>query len=151
MQSQVGYRQQAIDFWTSLEISKKIENGIPHGYNIPVLMVQGNCYQSKLKTLNECNCCDRHGTNRPKNLGLWIECESNSFMKYDNTVQCECNCRHLARVICRDPSVCDECSDQSDVIKEKTQKNPMCAVFSLFLSVFSCYLTIDFFPVQKKN
>ena len=26
----------------------------------------------------------------------------------------------------------------------------MCAVFSLFLSVFSCYLTIDFFLFRKK-
>lgn len=106
----VGYRQQAIDFWSSLDIANKNENDIAHEYNVDVLMVHGDSPESKVKTLNECNCCDRHATNKPKEFGRWIECESNSFMKYDKTVQCECNCRHLARIICRNSYVCDECS-----------------------------------------
>ena len=107
----VGYVQQATDFWTALDIQKKNEKGEPHDYNVSVLMVQGQTPHGKLKTLNNCNCCDRHGTNKPNSFTPWIECESNLFMKYDQTVQCECNCRHLARMICRDPTVCDECSD----------------------------------------
>ena len=107
----VGYAQQAIDFWTHLDICKANERDEQHDYNVPVLMVQGQTPEDKLKTLNKCNCCDRHSTNKPKNLAPWIETTSNLFMKYDETVKCECNCRHLARIICRDPSVCDECSD----------------------------------------
>ena len=109
--TKVGYVQQATDFWTALDIQRKNVKGEPHNYNISVLMVQGQIPHDKLKTLNNCNCCVRHGTNKPTCFSPQIECESDSFMNSDQTVHCECNCRHLARLICRNPSVCDECSD----------------------------------------
>lgn len=51
-----------------------------------------------LRVLNLCKCCDRHQINRPNKLKKWIELDINN--NQENHI-CECNCRHLARYICR--------------------------------------------------
>jgi len=49
--------------------------------------------------LNTCNCCERHQVNKPKNLQKYIETnfKANDKSKYN----CQCQCRHIARFICR--------------------------------------------------
>ena len=46
-----------------------------------------------------CECCERHNTDKPTKLCVWKEKPPNN-LNVDKT--CPCNCRHLARVICRD-------------------------------------------------
>jgi len=49
--------------------------------------------------LNTCNCCERHKVNRPKCLEKYIETnfKANDKSKYN----CQCQCRHITRFICR--------------------------------------------------
>lgn len=105
-----GYRRQALDFYTSLDIRKKKDKGEQHNYFVEVLLVQGQTPEDKLKTLNECNCCDRHKTNKPERLDSVIKNNVPCQKDYE-TILCGCDCRHLARLICYNPSVCDICSD----------------------------------------
>lgn len=63
--------------------------------------VEGKTYQEKLDTLNKCECCERHKKNKPSTFSTWIELD---FKFKDNTefnVNCKCDCRHVARHICR--------------------------------------------------
>lgn len=92
-----GYSRQTIDFWTALEI---MDNDESVKVNTQFEMITGETVQEKLNTLSKCKCCDRHETNKPKNYVPWIECENNG-MSDKTYVQCECDCRHLARIICR--------------------------------------------------
>jgi hypothetical protein len=50
-------------------------------------------------SLNNCNCCDRHQVNKPKNLEKYIETnfKGDDKSKYN----CQCKCRIAARFICR--------------------------------------------------
>ena len=64
-------------------------------------LLEGDTMESKLAILNQCNCCDRHQTNKPTTFAPWHECVSNSMMSHESFVQCECECRHMARWICR--------------------------------------------------
>ena len=49
--------------------------------------------------LNSCNCCERHKINRPKCLEKYIE---TTFKDDDKSKHmCQCQCRHIARFICR--------------------------------------------------
>ena len=82
-----GYRRQALDFYTSLDIRKKEDKGEQHNYFVDVLLVQGETPEDKLKTLNECNCCDRHKTNKPEHV--------NSVIK--NNVPFQKSARHRSR------------------------------------------------------
>ena len=50
------------------------------------------------KTLTLCNCCARHQINKPKTLHKWINTEFHGTQETD----CECQCRHLSRFICRE-------------------------------------------------
>ena len=50
-----------------------------------------------LKILNMCKCCERHQINRPNVLKKWIDTD----MNFIQDSICECDCRHLARHICR--------------------------------------------------
>ena len=59
--------------------------------------IPGDSYQAKLDTLNKCNCCLRHKTNRPSHLAPWVETQ---FHGCQDT-PCACSCRHMARFICR--------------------------------------------------
>lgn len=61
--------------------------------------IPGSTLEEKLKFCSGCQCCPRHQKLRPKRLIPWIETEASiSFNKYN---YCECDCRHLARFICR--------------------------------------------------
>ena len=57
-----------------------------------------------IELLDTCKCCPRHKINRPKFLNANREFESlSSLNSVDKCLQynCECNCRHLSRFICR--------------------------------------------------
>lgn len=49
--------------------------------------------------LNNCKCCERHQVNKPKILEKYIETnfKSDDKSKYN----CQCQCRHIVRFICR--------------------------------------------------
>ena len=57
----------------------------------------GETFQEKLNTLSECNCCDRHQHARPSVFAPWVD---TAFSGTQDT-PCQCKCRHLARIICR--------------------------------------------------
>ena len=86
MQSNVGYY---ITERTSSEIVSAIN------------MIAGITLEDKFNTLLQCNCCDRHQINKPKKMELWIKPYNNDKMSYDEDNKCLCNCRCLARFICR--------------------------------------------------
>ena len=52
-----------------------------------------------LDILLNCDCCERHQQNKPITLEKWIEIIP-SYRKSEQD-DCECNCRHEARFICR--------------------------------------------------
>ena len=91
-----GYAQEAIDILIALEQMNKCEDV---KFDTCVEMITGETAQEKLDTLSKCKCCDRHETNKPQNYVPWVERESNDSDK--TYVLCECDCRHLARIICR--------------------------------------------------
>lgn len=58
--------------------------------NVPVL-------NDILTFLSFCDCCDRHQINKPIVFSPWLEIPLS-----DNHFNiCRCDCRHLARIICR--------------------------------------------------
>ena len=63
--------------------------------------IPGFTCQEKIIYLTNCNCCDRHQINKPKIFAPWHECASSGMMLRDEYVKCECKCRHMARIICR--------------------------------------------------
>lgn len=60
--------------------------------------IDGDSYQDKLNHLANCNCCERHQVNKPTVFSAWVDTRF-----HDNrlTHRCTCNCRHVARLICR--------------------------------------------------
>ena len=66
--------------------------------------IHGNTIQDKLNTLSKCNCCARHQINKPKILDTWINTSDNNNKIMND---CTCECRNLARFICRkyDPNI----------------------------------------------
>ena len=60
--------------------------------------VPGKTLQDKLNHLAACNCCARHCTNKPRLLAPWIERPTKPQVYPSD---CECDCRHMARWICR--------------------------------------------------
>ena len=76
--------------------------------------IDGDTPEAKLAFLNTCNCCERHQSNKPITYSPWHDCESNGMHW-----QCECNCRHMARWICR---LCPD-SDYDIVLDEALQNN----------------------------
>lgn len=60
--------------------------------------VPGLSYQDKLNHLSNCNCCLRHQVNKPTVFVPWHE---TPFHNNQITHLCTCNCRHVARFICR--------------------------------------------------
>ena len=53
--------------------------------------------QETIRSLNTCNCCNRHAIDRPKNL----EVLTNTVVNGNQDTPCQCSCRHTARWICR--------------------------------------------------
>ena len=74
--------------------------------NIQILLanqfsnIEGDTYQEKLDTLASCNCCHRHQVTKPTKLAPWVDTPFNGT----TYAPCQCNCRHLARFICRQVS-----------------------------------------------
>ncbi len=62
--------------------------------------IEGDTYQEKLDTLAKCNCCERHQVTKPTKLAPWVDTPFN----WATYAPCQCNCRHLARFICRQVS-----------------------------------------------
>ena len=105
-----GYRRQALERSILAEIKRK---GEEEKYIVGVFLIEGKTVEEKLKTLNRCECCERHKINRPEGLDLVSVSVSvkNSNGKDNETITCKCDCRHLARLICYNPSVCNVCLD----------------------------------------
>jgi hypothetical protein len=55
--------------------------------------------QQLLDYLNECKCCKRHQNNRPYSCSNKYEVKMNKVIITKEGL-CECDCRHLARMIC---------------------------------------------------
>lgn len=53
--------------------------------------------------LQSCHCCDRHLTNRPQSLNQgWTESLwQNTCVGCDDDHECDCDCRHQLRFLCR--------------------------------------------------
>lgn len=82
-----------------------IENGLLSGMTDVKEILQeklsnipGKTLQDKLSYLSYCNCCARHQVLKPKNLAPWVDTD---FHNTNNSIYCECDCRHLSRFICR--------------------------------------------------
>ena len=62
----------------------------------------GNTYEEKIHYLATCNCCERHQFNKPIVYTSWVELPTapRSLQARIN-MPCFCNCRHMARFICR--------------------------------------------------
>ena len=67
------------------------------------LNIPGDSWKDKLAKCASCKCCTRHQTNRPSKLEPWIETDPDTFSVKLHHVgpECKCNCRHMARFICR--------------------------------------------------
>ena len=59
--------------------------------------IEGQSWQDKIDTLNKCNCCQKHQINKPNKFDVWYELPFRNIQNRD----CNCNCRHMARMICR--------------------------------------------------
>lgn len=62
-----------------------------------------------LDKLTECNCCQKHQINKPKLYLTWIDTiynkglipETSNTNPFTDELYCKCDCRHNARMICR--------------------------------------------------
>ena len=86
--------------------------------------VPGDSWTSKLDHLNKCKCCDRHQYERPKFLAPWDE-ETLNDVPW-TWCDCECSCRHTARMICRQMVydegghlLCPPCPGEEDLLEEE--------------------------------
>ena len=68
-----------------------------HNISISLSKIDGITWIEKLNTLNRCHCCKRHQINKPSSLINWVDTPFTNN-QYNH---CLCNCRHLARHICR--------------------------------------------------
>ena len=83
-----------------------MENGEAQRHNIVLQQaferVPGDSWQAKLSSCAACKCCTRHQTFRPERLVPWTEDMAKRDIKiYYTGPKCMCNCRHMARLICR--------------------------------------------------
>lgn len=60
--------------------------------------IPGKTWKDKLDACAACKCCARHRVGKPGSFAPWIETSLNSRGMGG---PCECNCRHMARWICR--------------------------------------------------
>ncbi len=59
--------------------------------------IPGSTWKEKLEHCATCRCCTRHQTQKPGSFTPWIE---TPFTDSERGV-CQCDCRHMARWICR--------------------------------------------------
>ena len=80
--------------------------------------IPGDSWQAKLDSCAACKCCTRHQTFRPRRLVPWTEDMANRDIKIHYTSpKCECDCRHMARFICR--QVETKCPLESPILEDK--------------------------------
>lgn len=69
--------------------------------------IPGESWEKKLDACIRCVCCVNHQINKPKIIRPWLE-TTKTFKKYGNFKHCYCNCRHMARFICRQVEIDEE-------------------------------------------
>ena len=70
--------------------------------------IDGETWQEKLDTLNMCDCCERHKKDKPSIISPWKDTPFTftHLLEHD----CDCDCRHIARFMCRQFEIVDgEC------------------------------------------
>ena len=65
------------------------------------LKIPGDSWKEKLDYCASCKCCTRHQTFRPTRLIHWTDDMATRDIPISQLTPCKCNCRHLARFICR--------------------------------------------------
>jgi len=65
------------------------------------LETPGDSWQAKLDHCASCKCCTRHQTFRPRRLVPWTNDLAARDIPISQWTPCKCDCRHLARMICR--------------------------------------------------
>jgi len=66
------------------------------------LKIPGDSWQAKLNHCTACTCCIRHQTQRPAKFARWSdEASDTTIHLHDKVPSCSCDCRHMARFICR--------------------------------------------------
>lgn len=89
-----------------MEEGRSEEERVSYILNAKFASIPGDNWQEKLNSCSSCKCCPRHQTNRPSSLWFWRE-DSPKIHNVDK--DCECECRHIARFICRQVIV--NCND----------------------------------------
>jgi len=59
--------------------------------------IPGSTWKEKLDHCAACRCCVRHQTQKPGSFVPWIDTPSKGL----GSGTCECDCRHMARWLCR--------------------------------------------------
>ena len=72
--------------------------------------IPGFNLREKLQFVVNCNCCERHQINKPQVLAPWVETPWNNTPS--DLYPCNCDCRHLARFICRS---CDQEEEPEEI------------------------------------
>ena len=81
----------------------KMEEGRPQSLLYKAFAdIPGYTWNAKLQHCASCKCCMRHQTFRPNRLVRWDDDMADRDIKilWVNKI-CECDCRHMARFICR--------------------------------------------------
>lgn len=67
--------------------------------NESISRVPGDNWKEKLDHCVSCRCCERHQVDKPDKLTFWYEIsyKGRDFINKN----CKCDCRHMARFICR--------------------------------------------------
>jgi len=81
------------------EEMSRMEEGYSVFNDAIILEIPGTTWQAKLDHCAACKCCPRHQEKRPRSLVHWID--SDPRMNRQVVHECGCDCRHLARFICR--------------------------------------------------
>lgn len=104
---------------TSVSVSQyEKEDDTPTGKTIKVVddrlkiplfkSIDGETWEEKLDTLNRCDCCERHKKDKPSIISPWKDTPLTRTRLSHH--ECHCECRHLARFICRQFEIVDgEC------------------------------------------
>ena len=81
------------------------------------IKVPGATWQEKLDHCKACKCCTRHQTFRPRRLVPWTDEMAERDVKIHYLKTCECNCRHIARFICRNMN--EKCPVAEPMVEEE--------------------------------
>lgn len=90
-----------------MEEGRSEEERVSYVLNAKFASIPGDTWQAKLDSCSGCKCCPRHQVHRPFRLFRMGFDEPPKIHNMDK--DCECECRHLARFICRQVIV--NCND----------------------------------------